>query len=150
LQYQTVLAHLRALQWVYTTTHWTSAGPNAYGDHLLLERLYTGLDKPIDALGERMVAYFGPQSVDPVAINSSVTQLMEAVGGSKTSRRGGNKGPLGLLYAMEYSLQENIKAAWKSNQDSGDEMSLGIDNYLADLADQRDGAIYLLRQRLRG
>jgi len=139
--FQKVLAHLRALQWVYTTSHWTSAGPNSYSDHLLLERLYEGLDKPIDALGERMVAYFGPQAVDPVAINGIAQKVLAGVGPARLR--------LSVLLNLEHSIQTGIKTAWKANQESGDEMSLGIDNYLADLADQRDEAIYLLRQRLR-
>jgi hypothetical protein len=28
--YQSILAHMRALQWLYTTSHWTSSGPNSY------------------------------------------------------------------------------------------------------------------------
>jgi hypothetical protein len=47
-------------------------------------------------------------------------------------------------------LQRHIKAAWKANQDSGDEFSLGIDDYLMGLANERDEAIYLLKQRLGG
>jgi DNA-binding ferritin-like protein len=140
--YQSILAHLRALQWVYTTTHWTSSGPNSYGDHLLLQRLYEGLDKPIDALGERMVAYFGPQAVDPRDINKRVNELLVIC-----EERG--LGGLDCLYNLEDWLQTSIRMAWKANQDSGDEFSLGIDDYLMGLANERDEAIYLLKQRLK-
>lgn len=139
--YQSILAHLRALQWVYTTSHWTSAGPNSYSDHLLLQRLYEGLDKPIDALGERMVAYFGPQAVAPRDINKRVNELLVICG-----ERG--LGGLDCLYNLEDWLQTSIRMAWKANQDSGDEFSLGIDDYLMGLANERDEAIYLLKQRL--
>jgi DNA-binding ferritin-like protein len=139
--YQSILAHLRALQWVYTTSHWTSAGPNSYSDHLLLQRLYEGLDKPIDALGERMVAYFGPQSVDPRDINKLVNQLLV-----NCEERG--LSGLDCLYELEDWLQAGLRMAWKANQDSGDEFSLGIDDYLMGLANDRDEAIYLLKQRL--
>lgn len=139
--YQSILAHLRALQWVYTTSHWTSAGPNSYSDHLLLQRLYEGLDKPIDALGERMVAYFGPQAVAPRDINKRVNELLVIC-----EERG--LGGLDCLYNLEDWLQTSIRMAWKANQDSGDEFSLGIDDYLMGLANERDEAIYLLKQRL--
>ena len=141
--YQDILAHLRALQWVYTTTHWTSSGPNSYGDHLLLQRLYEGLDKPIDALGERMVAYFGPQAVAPEVIHERVDQVLPGVMGLTRS-------PLDALHMLERRLQRAIRKAWKANQDSGDEMSLGIDDFLMGLANERDEAIYLLKQRLHG
>jgi DNA-binding ferritin-like protein len=152
--YQSILAHLRALQWVYTTSHWTSAGPNSYSDHLLLQRLYEGLDKPIDALGERMVAYFGPQSVEPGLINERVQHFM------KYDFHGVAEDPFFRLFHHEDSLQKAIRKAWKANQDSaqedpasmrsprGDEFSLGLDDYLMGLANERDEAIYLLKQRL--
>jgi DNA-binding ferritin-like protein len=150
--YQNILAQMRALQWVYTTSHWTSSGPNSYSDHLLLQRLYEGLEKPIDALGERMVAYFGPQSVDPDLINKRVQAIIFEKG-----RTGGGIGrkkiqpgeELWALLRTEQDLQKAIRKAWKANQDSGDEFSLGIDDYLMGLANERDEAIYLLKQRLR-
>lgn len=143
-QYQDILAHLRALQWVFTTTHWTSSGPNYYGDHLLLERLYTGLDKPIDALGERMVAYFGPRSVSPPLINGKMQAIIGEPG------EWGHPVGLNQLSWLEQSLQRSIKVAWRTNQDSGNEMSLGIDDFLMSLANERDTAVYLLQQRLGG
>jgi DNA-binding ferritin-like protein len=150
--YQNILAQMRALQWVYTTSHWTSSGPNSYSDHLLLQRLYEGLEKPIDALGERMVAYFGPQSVDPDLINKRVQAIIFEKG-----RTGGGIGrkkiqpgeELWALLRTEQDLQKAIRKAWRANQDSGDEFSLGIDDYLMGLANERDEAIYLLKQRLR-
>lgn len=145
--FQTVMAHLRALQWVYWTTHWTSQGPNYYADHKLLQRLYEGkgggpnLNDEIDRLGERMVYYFGPQSVAPQVVNARVQRLIEQGVGNV-------QGPLQLLALLETSLQVAIRRAWRANQQEGDEMSLGLDNYLMGLADERDTAQYLLRQRL--
>lgn len=151
--YQAILAHLRALQWVYTTTHWTSAGQNSYGDHLLLQRLYEGLDKPIDQLGERMVAYFGPQSVDPTTINAQVQRIV-----SSRVDIPSVKDQLGFLFVLESGLQGVIASAWKANQAmQGDfsigaggrhHYSLGLDDFLMGLANDRDEAIYLLKQRL--
>jgi DNA-binding ferritin-like protein len=146
--YQDVLAHLRALQWSYTTTHWISAGPNAYGDHLLLERLYKGLAKPIDGLGERMVAYFGSQSVAPVLINDKAGKLIQWAGDDAPGRKTIEDTSLAVLLYLEDGLRQSIKTAWKANQDSGDEMSLGIDDFLMSLANERDEAVYLLKQRL--
>jgi DNA-binding ferritin-like protein len=142
--YQNILAQMRALQWLYTTSHWTSSGPNSYSDHLLLQRLYEGLDKPIDALGERMVAYFGPQSVDPVVINAEAQDLIASL-----KMRGASSIPLHQINKLEALLRKEIRDAWRANQDSGDEFSLGIDDYLMGLANERDEAIYLLKQRLR-
>lgn len=146
--YQDILAHLRALQWVSWTSHWTASGPSYYSDHRLLQRLYTGkggpdINEEIDALGERMVAYFGPPSVDPEAIVGRVHQLTgQAVKSSADQFE--------ALLTMEMQLQQAIRRAWEANQASGEHMSLGIDDLLMSLANEREGAIYLLRRRLGG
>lgn len=147
--YQDVLAHLRAIQWVSWTAHWTAAGPSYYGDHKLLQRLYAGkgggpdINEEIDALGERMVAYFGAPSVNPSAIVHRVHQLtQQALSNSAT--------PFDALLSLEMQLQQAIRRAWKANQASGKHMSLGIDDLLMSLANEREGAIYLLRRRLGG
>lgn len=143
--YQDILAHLRALQWVYWSKHWSSTGPNFYSDHLLLQRLYEGkgggpdINAAIDGLGERMVAYFGPRSVNPAVIEERVEVLVRPYkDGAPTFQ--------GLLF-LEGSLGDAIKRAWQSNQDHKDTFSLGIDDFLMALSDERDTAVYLLRQR---
>lgn len=140
--YQDILVHLRALQWLFWQTHWAAKGANYYGDHLLLERLYKGIDESFDALGERMVAYFGPKSVDPSVISRSVATIVHG--------RPFHDKPMKMLLALEERLQDSIRLAWKANQESGDKMSLGLDDFLMGLANERDTAIYLLKQRLGG
>lgn len=145
--YQDILAHLRALQWLSWTQHWTSKGPNFYADHKLLQRLYEGkgggpnINEEIDALGERMVFHFGPAAVEPAAIQHRANVLLHRQG-----RRAGSKDPMDALLRLESTLQAAIKKAWKANQQS--DVSLGLENYLTQLADERDTARYLLKQRL--
>ena len=127
------------MQWLATEAHWTAKGPNSYGDHLLFQRLYEGVGDPIDELGERLVAYFGHRAVTPEIIRPRAKQLIEA---ASPDAKG--------LIKVEQSLQRHIKKAWKANQASGDEMSLGLDDWLMSLSDKRDTAIYLLQQRLGG
>ena len=96
-----------------------------------------------------MVAYFGPQSVSPSVIADKVNSLVAKVSGGYELNLSGDKGLKFLLY-LENRLQSYLREAWKANQDSGDEFSLGIDDYLMGLANERDEAIYLLKQRLHG
>jgi DNA-binding ferritin-like protein len=146
--YQDVLAHLRAIHWLAWTAHWAASGPNAYGDHLLLQRIYAGeggapnIEEAIDTLGEKMVAYFGTESVHPAVIGAKAQSLVEKAAAS-------GQGRLGALLALEHSLQVAIRVAWKANQAAGDQMSLGIDDYLMGLANEHDTAVYLLKQRLQ-
>lgn len=138
--YASILAHLRALQWYYWSSHWTVGGASYYGDHLLFQKLYEGLNESIDELGERMVSYFGVSSVNPMAIQSlSQKVLMEVANVSD---------PMFAALKMEDSLRSAIKKAWKANQDH--EMYLGLDDFLMGLSNERDTAIYLLERRTAG
>lgn len=139
--YLDILAHLRALQWLYTSAHWNSRGPNSYGDHLLYQRLYEGLGESIDQLGERYVAYYGP--FDPVGVSNRASGLVADF------RRAVEQMAVPvshLLLLLEQQTQKMIRVAWKANQESSD-MSLGLDDYLMALANNRDEAVYLLKQR---
>ena len=157
--YQDILVHLRALQWVYWTTHWQVSGDTFYGDHLLLNRLYAGrgggpkINDQIDDLGERMVAYFGAESVNPALINRKVHEVLLWDHGEwmyMPTAPGLEEGTFGQLYSLEVRLQGAIRRAWEANQKSGTYMSLGLDDYLMSLANERDTAIYLLGRRLGG
>lgn len=136
-----VLAHLRALQWLYWTTHWTAAGPNFYGMHLMLQRLYEGkkggpdINEEIDQLGERIVAYFGARAISPADLQQQSAELIRAAQDSN---------PIVSLLRLEAGLQTAIRAAWDAEQQAGVERSLGIDDYLMGLANERDTARYLL------
>jgi len=118
-------------------------------DHRLLQRLYEGkgggpdINEEIDALGERMVAYFGPPSVNPETIVGRVHQLTSQAVKSSADQ-------FEALLTMETQLQQAIQLAWKANQASGKHMSLGIDDMLMSLASERETAIYLLQRRLGG
>ena len=134
------------------------SGSNFYGDHLLLNRLYAGrgggpkINDQIDDLGERMVAYFGADSVNPALINRKVHEVLRDPGEwmYMPTANGLEEGTLGQLYSLEVRLQGAIRRAWEANQKSGAYMSLGLDDYLMSLANERDTAIYLLGRRLGG
>lgn len=137
-----LLAILRAAHWSHWTTHWQVRGTPQYGDHLLFERLYTGIAEEIDTLAEKCVAYFGPESVD--ALNSVVhsARVISAYYGMS----GAN--PIERALVIETQIQNALALTYTRLKDSG-EMSLGLDDYLMATANSHETNIYLLRQRLR-
>jgi len=142
--YQDILGLLRAIQWVAWTAHWTASGPEYYSDHQLLQRLYAGeggpdINEAIDALGERMVFHFGTRSVNPSVVQEFVSRHIARHQGSN---------PFESLLLLERSLQAAIKVAWQLNQKAGANMSLGMDDYLMGLANERDTIRYLLQRRV--
>lgn len=138
---QGVLAILRAIQISVHEGHWTVKGPNYYGDHLMLQRIYKSVDDEIDGLGERIVAYAGPSFVESPAVLQKTLMLVQEWGKKRD--------PIASALVAEESLQVAIKAAYDALKASGN-LSLGLDDFLMAMADAHDTNRYLLKQRLAG
>lgn len=123
------------------TAHWNARGANFYSDHLLLERIYEKIDKSIDALGERVLAYTG-QAVD----YAELTREMARASGMLSVQSGGSVfGHLLTLVRAAQRQSDEIRAMLTRSSDEGS--TSGLDNYLTDLNDRLDTFAYLLKQR---
>lgn len=64
-----LMQQLQGLKVASQIAHWNARGPQGYSDHLLYERIYKKIDKQIDTLAEKYVAYFRrpvpPQAMMP-------------------------------------------------------------------------------------
>ena len=136
---QGLLAILRGIQISGQEGHWRVKGANYYGDHLLLQRIYESVDKEIDGLGERIVAYAGPDFIDTSAVLEKALTLVK-----EWSKK---RDPMAQALVAEESLQLAIKATYDALKASGN-LSLGMDDFLMAMADAHDTNRYLLRQRL--
>lgn len=136
-----LLALLRAMHWMHWTAHWVSKGMPYYGDHLLFERLYTGMTDEIDTLAEKLVAGFGAEAVCP----KCQSKLMANIVASQVEQ------PDIVMRAKDSEdiLQVVLKAIFESLEDR-DELSLGMNDFLAALANAHETNQYLLGQRLGG
>jgi DNA-binding ferritin-like protein len=141
---QDLLAKLRVLRWHYHTTHWRVRGESFYGDHLLFERLYAGdtpsVDDQIDALAEKMVAYYGRDVVSSQAVWPEATAFMQSSLQSSDC-------PYKQALVMENEVQKSIQKAYSAMKEDGS-MTLGMDDFLMALANERETPIYLLQQRM--
>lgn len=123
------------------TAHWNARGASFYGDHLLLERIYEKIDKSIDALGERVLAYTG-QSVD----YAELTSEMARASGMLSLQAGGSAfAHLSTLVRAAQRQSDELRAMLARGVGSGS--TSGLDNYLTDLNDRLDTFGYLLKQR---
>lgn len=140
---QQLLAALRALRWSYHTKHWMVSGGHFYGDHLLFERLYDGkpsLDDAADSLAEKMVAIYGPVSV--------CSRFIWPLSGSFLERgMAAHDCPYRQSLAMEGETQALLAKAYAMLK-ATKSLSLGMDDLLMSLANEREQAIYLIQQRL--
>jgi DNA-binding ferritin-like protein len=142
-QLQHLLALLRTLRWHYHTTHWRVYGKSFYGDHLMFERLYQGepsLDDEIDKLGEKMVTLYGRDAVASQTIWPEATRSLESAVSQSDC-------PYRQALALEGEVQQTLKSAYDTLKAEG-KLTAGMDDYLLALANERDTATYLLKQRL--
>lgn len=136
-----LLAILRAIQWMHLTAHWITKGNAYYGDHLLFERLYLGMTDEIDGLAEKLVAMHGPEAVCPKVQSKMLANIVATQAGQK-----------GILQRAKFSedvLQVVLKTIFESLEDRR-ELSLGMNDFLAALANAHETNQYLLGQRLGG
>lgn len=137
-----LLALLRAQHMLYWTGHWQATGDSSYGDHLLMERLYTGnVVAEIDTLAEKMVAMGGAEAVDPQRqielMHNWVQEVDDLVH------------PIERALFLEREFQDFVEHVYEVLSDS-DDMSLGLDDFLMSMANDHETSLYLLQQRVDG
>jgi len=136
--YQKTLATLRSLSLYYQTAHWVSKGSQYYGDHLLFQRLYEETTEDIDPVGEKAMGI----CQDEYAV--SLIQNIDFV--------------YKIINNMDYEPDNVFESALKLERAfvklCGDyvktDVSEGVKNMFAGLADKHEGHVYLLQQRSKG
>lgn len=135
-----VLSLLGAAGVIHQTSHWKVSGPQYYADHLLLQRVYEGID--IDGIGERIMGIGG--DVCPVALTQAIGSLVNQLAPQSDD-------PEALMSAslnIERAIIETITAARGQLEQAG-QLTDGIDNMLQGISDAHEVFIYLLQQRLK-
>lgn len=147
------LATLRALGIIHQGNHWLSRGTAFYGNHLLFERIYNSALEDLDAAAEKFVALFG----DEVLSYELQADLLHGVLSKYNNLEGS---PTQMSVSVEKAflkLSQDFRKLLRQETDSdgtgtasAGPLTLGLDNMLADIADSREGAVYLLTQSLKG
>lgn len=134
---QEVLGLLRGQYWNYWTTHWQVKGPNYYGNHLLFQRLYEGMQEEVDSLAEKIVGYFGSEEVENSVIMEKMHHWFDEW----------NKinDPFERAIRSEHDMQSAFKVAYDKLKNMED-ISLGLDDFLMATANAHETNLYLLQQ----
>ena len=135
-----LLAFLKAIYFLHWSNHWRVEGNPSYGDHLLFERLYGLLPSEIDGLAEKIIAMFGSDAISMsqlAATELSVHQQLEQEPDLHKRAEWAEK-----------ELQRLVKDIF-DNLEVEEALPLGLNDYLAALANSHDTHVYLLQQRLR-
>lgn len=138
---QHVLGSLRAIHWNAWTSHWQASGPTFFSDHSMFEKIYTSVEENIDSLAEKMVSFYGEESVDAAKSMEIAYAMLQ--GCCK------EKNPFKRALMMEQHLQICLEHAYEMLEET-ESMTLGMDNYLQGVGDQHERWIYFLEQRTKG
>tara|TARA_B100000900_G_scaffold416157_1_gene449592 strand:- start:4379 stop:4816 length:438 start_codon:yes stop_codon:yes gene_type:complete len=139
-QLSDLLATLRAVHFIHWTGHWQVKGNPYYGDHLLLQRLYEGLDNEIDTLAEKLVAMFGVEIVNPAQQSVIMNQIIQSLSSVQN--------PIMRSLNAEKKLMRLLEHTFKSLEKQNN-LSLGMNDFIAATANAHETYIYLLQQRTR-
>lgn len=140
---QLTLACLRSAHWAIWNSHWQVKGSNFYGNHLLLERVYTSLVDEIDTLAEKIICTYGSSAISPVdqahLMANRLLPLAEAEAHSDPFKR---------ALIIEEALQKVFKGVYDLLKET-DSLSLGMDDFIMSIANAHETNLYLLRQVTR-
>ena len=133
-----VWSALHGEYWLFWTLHWQSKGSNAYGDHLLYQRLYEARTAEIDRVAEIISAVGGSALLQP---EQGMQAAHRFVAGIMADPRSNVDRGLYAVQAVRHVLNTANAAA------EGTPFALEINNALAGIADKQLEAEYLLKQR---
>lgn len=141
-----VVSWLKALAAMHQSHHWQASADPFYGDHLLYERLYDSVVKSVDRVAEKSVGMGCSDLADPsrlIKYSGAVLEAMYLV-------RPGIPQASDLVVRALYVEKEYLKMlqAMSDSLESKGLLTMGVDNMLAELADQAEERVYLLKQRL--
>jgi DNA-binding ferritin-like protein len=142
-----LLANLRSLSILHHQHHWVTSGPSSYEDHLLMQRLYEGIDDEVDTVGERCVGLGGNETVDlTLQFKTMWAFIKENMSSGMTMPSMGNDLIQKSLNAefMFLTLANMTKEILTANG----LLTSGLDNMIAGLQDAHETNVYLLKQRL--
>ncbi len=134
------VATLKAMRDIHQFNHWTSKGEGFYEDHLLLDRIYTSLPEEIDQSAEKFIGIFGSDVLDYSLQIDLISKIMNKY-----------KGLVGSNLEMSLKIEEDFQSLSKSIYqllEQSKELTLGLDDLLMSTANEREEAIYLLRQAI--
>ena len=147
----TIIAILRTLNMGYHYAHVNVKGENYYGDHLLLQRLYTegASIGELDSVMERLKGLYPTRLVQMGETLDRMDQENEII--SAIDAPGENVAKFQALVKLEMRLQGVIAKLVQALEDRSI-LGNGTDgtiNLLQDIADNHQGNVYLINQRIQ-
>ncbi len=135
------IASLKVMALIHQNSHWTTKGANFYGNHLLFESLHNSALKNVDSAAEKFVGLFG----DDVLDFESQTNLLNKI---LLKYKIVNKSPVQMSLEVEKDFIKLSRRVYDFFKNEG-ALSLGLDDMLMSISNQREDAVYHLQQILK-
>jgi DNA-binding ferritin-like protein len=145
-QLSATLVMLRYLYNIHQTNHWTVAGGNYYGDHLLFQRLYEDVGDEIDKIAERSIGLGSSSNVELQCQLKCLSTLAQNLQPNIDVTSNYESCILSSMQA-EYIFLKLIELV-VNDLKLNDEFTLGLEDLLPALFSKHEEHIYLLKQRL--
>lgn len=136
----TYVAFLRAIYFLHQNNHWKTKGVNFYGNHLLFQRIYESAQENADAAAEKFVGLFGDKCLDLKLQITIMHKILDQCVGDN---------PVEQSLALEKKFLILSKKLYDEVKSAG-AMTLGLDDLILSIASDREEAVYLLQQILKG
>jgi len=131
------LVTLRALYLLHQQNHWDA---KLYGDHLLYQRIYEGVQEMADEAAERAIGLCGE-----IEFDGKESEVAKEFAPEEKSARGLAESSL----KAEEAFQDIAKETYDKLTDK-DMMTLGLDDMIMGHASQSEVHMYLLKQIIKG
>jgi DNA-binding ferritin-like protein len=133
------VAFLRSVYLIHQNSHWIAKGSNFYGNHLLFERIYKSAADDADLAAEKFIGLFGNETLDPMLQAKLIGKILEQFS---------SLDPLKMSLEVEKKFLVLSEKVYNQLEDAR-KLSLGLDDMIMSIANDREAAIYLLQQAMK-
>ena len=131
----------------FHAAHQVTKGVGFAGDHVnLYGEIYTGISEDFDKLVEKSIMVADTEEVACPKIITKIASKVLSRYESPSGRGGDAIAAIGLEYMRNHV--DNLTELYRMLESCG-ALSLGMDDYLASAANQYEGYVYLLTQRVK-
>jgi DNA-binding ferritin-like protein len=141
-----LLATLRSNYLWFHGAHHVTRGPSFVGDHKLYSKIYEQYLAHYDTLAEKSIVLLGERIADPIVVTGAAMQVLSSQPAPSTLS------PTAIAsagLAIENALLARLTKSRLELQ-AASRLSLALDNFMAQVADDHETWVYQLSQRSKG
>jgi len=141
----TYVGFLRSLYLLHQNHHWQTSGGDFYGNHQLFQKIYESAQGNADHAAEKTIGLCGCDCIDLLPQSAIMKTVLSKYAVNSESCDANTYIESSLK--AEKDFLDFSQKMYDSIKSSGD-MTLGLDDLIMSISNEREGAVYLLQQVL--